>query len=641
MEIGGGRGQDKWNFADNIKKYIMEHTINRKLRINESEDTPTYYQKEGVAAGSTLGPILWLIYLNEVLLKFERYRMAESVIEWKCLAYADDVFLAYIPKRGGVVLKAYIDQSWKVTKTLIEDLEEAKMTINMEKTEVLAPSITKGIAYFKKQFGKEPIKEMKILGVIHGKPSFEEHLRKKIRKVNKILDKIEDKIALMYKQKRQLYIMRKVVPKLIYGAQIWALYMTEKQKKNLNELHKRMMKMVIGIKPTYNLDYELLCVMCGQLPLDLKCKQLALNHKLKSGNVPMTEYDCAVMVDQHANVYPAKIKKIKHVDHGEEEVQDFGADGAVCIYIDGSVSELKATAGMLVFCKERKILEQTWNLHAGASSYDAELMAIKNALIWINQREQFGDARIYTDSKSVLTALENLNSKDPFIIEMKKLIYNIKEGNRILTLHKIKSHNGSIGNEMVDGLVKKALEGWIDPYNEVSITTARKMVRKIVEEQWRTRYNEKATFAFKSYVEDALDTRFNMMTVDQYTLKFFQGRWTTHNGLYVHNFLPKCICSDEPMSIEHILERCVVYEQKANALKSKYGFNATNLKRAKKLPQIAGQMYRMIHSEWLLMKELILGQQVPEQMEEEGEEENMDVAAQQGEEEEQMETDTE
>ena len=103
-----------------------------------------------------------------------------------------------------------------------------------------------------------------------------------------------------------------------------------------------------------------------------------------------------------------------------------------------------------------------------SSIYCAEVIAIDLAMNIIANHKSF-KFNIYSDSKSVLQALQSKNSSTPLITRLDKMNTLSKNNSIILTW--IPSHIGIQGNERADGAAKKALQTCISnikiPYNDL------------------------------------------------------------------------------------------------------------------------------------------------------------------------------
>ena len=133
------------------------------------------------------------------------------------------------------------------------------------------------------------------------------------------------------------------------------------------------------------------------------------------------------------------------------------------IYTDGSKQEMKV--GCAAVFQNKELLKHLPN---ESSIYCTEVIAIDLAMNIIANHKS-SKFNIYSDSKSVLQALQSKNSSTPLITRLDKMNTLSKNNSIILTW--IPSHIGIQGNERADRAAKKALQTFISnikiPYNDL------------------------------------------------------------------------------------------------------------------------------------------------------------------------------
>ncbi|GIY36395.1 uncharacterized protein CDAR_392761 [Caerostris darwini] len=100
---------------------------------------------------------------------------------------------------------------------------------------------------------------------------------------------------------------------------------------------------------------------------------------------------------------------------------------------------------MVIFNEGRQILQQNWRLNDEASVFMAELHAIKMAISNIRDLS-IKKAKIVTDSRSVLQALNNPSNTNPSVLGLKELLRYAPSIEFIWTT----AHIGVAGNESAD-----------------------------------------------------------------------------------------------------------------------------------------------------------------------------------------------
>ncbi|XP_035229738.1 ribonuclease H-like [Stegodyphus dumicola] len=175
------------------------------------------------------------------------------------------------------------------------------------------------------------------------------------------------------------------------------------------------------------------------------------------------------------HTHPAKISKIKW-----EKDPPQGKD--LETYTDGSKMENKVGAAFVAFLNNEEIYKEQYRLNDEATVFQAEVLALKRALLWIDQRTE-NTHRIFTDSLSTLQSLNSIQQRSRSIISLKEMIHTIRD-NKDLELNWIKAHVGNKGNERADEEAKKATQrSSIDITVPLSEQSAKS---KILQETLRT-----------------------------------------------------------------------------------------------------------------------------------------------------------
>ncbi|XP_068225093.1 uncharacterized protein [Palaemon carinicauda] len=126
--------------------------------------------------------------------------------------------------------------------------------------------------------------------------------------------------------------------------------------------------------------------------------------------------------------------------------------GAQIYYTDGTVDPRTQTAGAAVHSCN---FTACWRTSNNVSTLQTELVAIQQALRYSIENEE-GPIVIHTDSRSSMQALQQDKNKEnkSLIADIKSLLYQHNERNRLVTFNWIPSHIGIPGNEKADELAK-------------------------------------------------------------------------------------------------------------------------------------------------------------------------------------------
>ena len=114
-----------YNFSRNSLNWFKSYLANRTQIVKVSNHISSSQLVEyGVPQGSTLGPMLFIIYVNDLLLKFKKDNIGQIEM------YADDT-VTYVSDSNP---KKCLSQIQKCLDTLVEWCTYNKLTINIQKT---------------------------------------------------------------------------------------------------------------------------------------------------------------------------------------------------------------------------------------------------------------------------------------------------------------------------------------------------------------------------------------------------------------------------------------------------------------------------------------------------------------------------
>jgi len=235
------------------------------------------------------------------------------------------------------------------------------------------------------------------------------------------------------------------------------------------------------------------------------------------------------------------------------------------IYTDGSTSEQGSTAA---FYDANSGLTQTFKLPFMASSTTAELVAIREALKYLQMVDMEETILILTDSKSAIQSLENLPSKaanPQLIIEIHEHLSNI---NSTIYFQWCPAHIGISGNETADALCAEAYNSGIQLEN---IVKTKKQYYKHLHhteagnhEKWWTTQNH----LFRYHIDPVLNTlpiQVNKLPAryDVVLRRLRTGEALTNTVLHKYKKLasPECQVCKVDDTIEHKIILCNRYNK--------------------------------------------------------------------------------
>ena len=207
--------------------------------------------------------------------------------------------------------------------------------------------------------------------------------------------------------------------------------------------------------------------------------------------------------------------------------------------------------------------EKTVRLPHCASIFTAESYAISVAIEKITNAN-IEDSIIYTDSLSVLTALQPRNASVPIIGEILHNIIRVIRQGRNLKLCWVPSHVGICGNEQADECAAKARHKEIKnvsiPYKDVI-----KSVRHKLRNKWQSRWELEAKnklHLVKPTIEEWKSCSHQERFIEVILCRLRIGHThLTHNFLLAKEGKPMCERCGGELSVNHILLSCTKLEE--------------------------------------------------------------------------------
>lgn len=208
------------------KEFTME-TSQSKLREN----------RFGVPQGSILGPLLFLLYINDL----------PDVTEHQCTLYADDISI--IIKYNNTI--NFENDVNNTIKKIVNWLQINNLRVNIDKTTYMTfynrikPDINVTVQYNNSEINES--KEMKFLGItLDSQLSWKAHLTNIIKKINKFVFVLYRLVKVAGHETAMLAYHGYVVSALRYGIVVWG---NAVEIDNLFLIQKKCVRAICGMSP--------------------------------------------------------------------------------------------------------------------------------------------------------------------------------------------------------------------------------------------------------------------------------------------------------------------------------------------------------------------------------------------------------
>ena len=161
--------------------------------------------------------------------------------------------------------------------------------------------------------------------------------------------------------------------------------------------------------------------------------------------------------------------------------------GRTQVYTDGSKMEGRTGYGVSIWQKDREIYSTYGRLNDGATVYQAELFAIREAVYALRGLHIRGKISIHSDSRSAVERLGGNFFNDGLSFSTVKELQLLAKDSW-LRLHWIKAHVGTPGNERADELAKKGtnciIPQQVPPSQRAAKTKYKDMTNKSWQAEW-------------------------------------------------------------------------------------------------------------------------------------------------------------
>lgn len=250
------------------------------------------------------------------------------------------------------------------------------------------------------------------------------------------------------------------------------------------------------------------------------------------------------------------------------------------LYTDGSKGKYPPAAGCAVYCED-PLIERTIPQPHEASIFTAEARAILEA-IKLAQDAQLEKIVVAADSKSALESISAPGisaSTNPFILDIKRILWVRTQERKQTTLIWIPSHRGITGNEKADKLANLATTRPLPPMEKIPASDIKAL---ITEDSWN-KFNkfwelssmEKGRHLFrispylnkKPWFHEITTRRKPITTLN----RIRSGHCLSYTHLHRINVLDSanCSCGDPAGDLNHIFWECTDLEEARDELYKK------------------------------------------------------------------------
>ena len=586
------------NLSIFIGNFLTDRTFQIHLGTILSD---VFHQEEGVPQGAILSTTLFNVKINDIV------KQVDPGVE--CSLYVDDFVIMY--------KSPTIDAIQRKLQHTINRLEKWTLkngfTISKNKTVAMHFCPDKKCMDPVLKLDNDPIqfvKEAKFLGLIWDtKLTFEPHIKylkarcKKSLNILKVLSRTEwgaDRTTLL-KLYRSL-----VRSKLDYGCLVYGSASKTALAK-LDPVHNQGLRLSLGAFRSS--PVESLYVEAHEPPLEIRREKLALQYAIKlKANPGNPAYD-VVFNPKYQNLYAnkdsatdsfgiycKKLLKEAKIDVGEIAINSF-PDVPIWdsepVTVDFTLSEFdKSSTSSTVFKSRFNEVKQKYldfchiytdgskvetkvasayvcpygtrgyRLRDGCSIFTAEVEAINKALTYVkvSARKNFV---IFSDSMSVLQAIESQESKNPLVNRVLQACQQILSNGKFITFCWLPSHRDIRGNEDADRAAKDALSKAQPENFELPCTDVFMKIQPFILSLWQKRWDKEVGYKLHAIMPQIDDKYYSgcKNRKDEVIINRLRiGHTRLTHSIRMENIPHPPLCDqcegDHELTVKHILIEC-------------------------------------------------------------------------------------
>lgn len=543
----------------NIFYILRDYVKERNVFLNFADCSLNKGMTKGCIQGSVCGPSLWNLILDQLL----AIDLPEGC---RLQAYADDVLL--ISSHQSI---SSLERNTNIALKTISDWgKSVKLDFGPDKTTVVPFTNKSKLCKINIDHKFIPFSNhLKYLGIIiDSKQRFIKHSEYIIEKAKKLFNKLmvfikptwgihPDNVKIIY--------LRVIEPIICYGASIWAKALQYQYIRDRFLSLQRLFS--IKIIQGFRTISTAASISIAQLnPLPSKIQSIADIETTKFTGVSQylpTDIPIERRAQPNSFLHPSHRLPISFNEiKTTEEFDIFRSDNYNnhLVFTDGSKIEDKVGSAFIIFKPNGNNATNKYKLHNCCSVFQAELIAINNAVKYIF-KQKIPTTNIFSDCKSALLEISNPNSQNFIVNEIHHTLHSARLQNLEIYFSWVKAHINILGNEMADAAAKSAAFSHKSPeYNSVPISHIKQINKEKLNQDSIDLYNKTS-----AHIKTLFPTYNNLCDYLKSVRPVFEiTQLLTNHGYhkeYLHRFKitenENCPCDNNTtQSLKHLIEEC-------------------------------------------------------------------------------------
>lgn len=460
FDITGAFDNINWEILGNIirqlpipqylKTLLLSFLSDREVITDYMDNDIKRTVGQGCPQGSCLGPLLWLLVANMILVLFyEKYT--------NLYAFCDD-FNMVIKANSRRELEQIANDKINLFLQICQNLS---LTISKEKTKfiLLGKNKLQRSPIFKlDNYNIEKVSQIKILGIIFQENlKWDSHIKSIKSKIINLTSSIKRVFSATWGVDRSylrtwyVTVLEKIID---YASEVWFEDLRIMDKRHLQSIQRLCL---LSITKVYkNVANVTLQTLLGIPPILLTLQYKTHKYKILTNKDFLSYKEVAYTIDNIDNkIFKYETNPEIHINNLIKSTSILTQNDILKIYTDGSKVGDNVAYSYVAYNGTNKIYEHVSKLNKYNTIFQAELLAVMRAVDWALSTD-FTKFQILSDSKSTINAITNLFPSLKVIQNLHHTL--IANNNKLFYVTWIKGHSGIEGNEQADRLANEAAQ---------------------------------------------------------------------------------------------------------------------------------------------------------------------------------------